>query len=63
VTSVPRPVSSNSARSSSAPSTVAERPITLSPRQFAFFSQTSLPPPKKGSVCSASIASRIFVTA
>ena len=30
--------------------------MTLSPRQFAFFSQTNFPPPKNGSVCKASIA-------
>ena len=35
----------------------------LSARKFAFFNQTSLPPPKKGSVCSASIAERIRAAA
>ena len=51
------PVSSKSPSSSSAFSTAADRPITESPRELAFFSQTSLPP-KKGNVCKASIVER-----
>ena len=63
VTSEPRPASRSSARSSSASCTEAERPITVSARQFAFLNQTNLPPPKNGSVCKASIADRIRETA
>src|SRR5438045_2185802 len=39
--------------------TLTDFPFTSSERKFALLSQTSLPPPKKGSVCSAAMVERI----
>src|SRR5438045_2416157 len=43
--------------------TLTDFPFTSSERKFALLSQTSLPPPKNGSVCSAAIVERIAVAA
>ena len=48
---------------SSGSRTLADFPFTSSERKFALLSQTSLPPPKNGSVCSAAMVERIAVAA
>src|SRR5437588_13060933 len=63
VTSFGSPLERRSPRSSSGSSTLADFPLTSSERKFALLSQTSLPPPKNGSVCSAAIVERIAVAA
>src|SRR5207249_9915904 len=49
--------------SSNGSSTLADFPFESSERKFALLSQTSLPPPKNGSVCSAAMVERIAVVA
>src|SRR5437763_7086169 len=43
--------------------TLTDFPFTSSERKFALLGQTSLPPPKNGSVCSAAMVERIAVAA
>src|SRR5437899_12533917 len=49
--------------SSNGSSTLADLPFTSSERKFALLSQTSLPPPKTGSVWSAALVGRIALAA